>query len=142
MSGAPSASALNIGLTVSWEADVWGQIRAGVRSAEANAQAVEADYVFAQDQFIKFDGAERDALRGLEVLLGRYPNATIEIANLLPTFSLTATLSGASDFLANILSPTNMPWQLVGNLLAPLFDGGKGKIDVEIVTVEQKAITA
>lgn len=245
MSGDPSASALKIGLTVSWEADVWGRIRAGLRSAEANAQAVEADYVFAQhslsaniaktyfkvieakqqskimrqnlaisqktlritqvkydnglssgqdmalnranlasaqDQLIKLDGAERDALRGLEVLLGRYPNATIEIANLLPalplqppagvpssilerrpdiisaerkiaaafdataqakaarlpTFSLTATLSGASDSLANILSPTNMAWQLAGNLLAPLFDGGKGEIDVEIATVEQK----
>lgn len=245
MSGDPSVGKINVGLTVGWEADVWGRMRAGVRSAEADAQAAEADYVFAQhslsaniaktyfkaieakqqsditrknvailqktlritkvkhdnglssgqdialnraslaaaqDQLIKLEGAERDALRGLEVLLGRYPRAGIDIANVLPTlplqppagvpssvlerrpdiisaerkiaaafdataqakaarlpkFSLTSTLSGASDSLANILSPTNMAWQLAGNLLAPLLDGGKGEIDVEIASAEQE----
>ncbi len=41
-------SNLSLGLQVSWEADVWGRIRSGVRATEATARAVEADYRYAQ----------------------------------------------------------------------------------------------
>ena len=257
--GIPTDS-LTVGLQVSWEMDVWGRMRAGVRAAEASAQAAQADYIFAlhslsaniaktyfkmieaklqaditrknleilektmritqikydngmvsgqdvalnranlataQEQLISIEGSQRDAIRALEVLLGRYPNATTEIPNelpdlppsppagipseilerrpdivsaerqiaaafdaqdqaqaaRLPRFSLTSSVSGASNSLSDsvsgtsnslsdILDPTNIAWQLGANLMAPLFDGGKRKIDVEIATIEQEqAIT-
>ena len=258
--GGASNSSVAVGLQVSWEVDVWGRIRAGVRAAEASAQAAQADYIFAlhslsaniaktyfkvieaklqadiarknleilkktmritqakydngrasgqdvalnranlaaaQEQLVTIEGSQRDAIRALEVLLGRYPNATTEIpdelpdllpsppagipseilerrpdivsaerqiaaafnatdqakAARLPRFSLTSSISGASNSLSDsvsgtsnslsdILDPANIAWQLGANLMAPLFDGGKRKIDVEIATIEQEqAIT-
>ena len=50
--GGSSSSNINVGLTVSWEADVWGRMRAGVSAAQASAQAAEADYVFALHSLI------------------------------------------------------------------------------------------
>ena len=43
-----------------------------------------ANLAAAQEQLVTIDGSQRDALRALEVLLGRYPNATTEIPNELP----------------------------------------------------------
>lgn len=247
--GSGSNSNVNVGLQATWEADVWGRIRAGVDAATASAQAAQADYLFAQHslsaniaktylkvieaklqanltrknlaaleksmritqvkhdngvssgqdvalnraglasakaQLIEIEGSERDALRGLEVLLGRYPDASAEMpdtlpdlplqppagipsellerrpdivsaerkiasafnattqakAARLPKFSLTASVTGASRSLSDVLNPANAVWQLGANLIAPLFDGGKRKIDVEIATVEQKQAIA
>jgi NodT family efflux transporter outer membrane factor (OMF) lipoprotein len=39
---------LSLGLQISWEADLWGRVRAGQREAVASAQAREADFRFAQ----------------------------------------------------------------------------------------------
>jgi NodT family efflux transporter outer membrane factor (OMF) lipoprotein len=39
---------LSLGLQISWEADLWGRVRAGERRAVASAQASEADFRFAQ----------------------------------------------------------------------------------------------
>ncbi|MBL1321800.1 MAG: efflux transporter outer membrane subunit [Methylophaga sp.] len=235
----------NVGVNVSWELDVWGRLKAGIDAATANAQSVEADYIYAQqslsasiaksylkvietklqtdltkknqatlektmhitqvrydngmtsaqdvavnksnlavveEQLITLEGSQRDALRALEVLLGRYPSASADtpdglpdlplsppagipsevlerrpdvvsaerkIAQAynatyqaktahLPKFSLTADLSNASGSLLDILNPTNLLWQLASNIVAPLFDDGKRKIDTEIATVEQK----
>lgn len=240
-----SSSNNNIGLTVSWEADVWGRIQAGVDAATANAQAIQADYTFAKqslsaniaktylkiidaklqakltrknleilkktmritqvkydngissgedialnranlasakEQLIKIESSKRDALRALDLLLGHYPDAKLEIPNILPTlppqppadipsqilerrpdiisaerkiasafnatseakaarlprFSLTSSINGASNSLSDILNPANVAWQLGVNLLAPLYDAGKRKIDVEIANVKQK----
>jgi len=243
--GGESTGNVNVGLTASWELDVWGRIRAGVSGAEASAQAAEADYVFAQhslsaniaktylkaieaklqaditrnniqilkktmritlvkydngmssgqdvavnranlasaeEKLITLEGSQRDAIRGLEILLGRYPNATTELPNVLPSlplpppagvpseilerrpdivsaerkiasafdatdqakaarlpsFSLTSSLNGSSASLKDVLNPANLVWQLAANIAAPLFDGGKRKIDMKIATVEQK----
>ena len=46
--GGASTSNVTVGLQVSWELDIWGRIRAGVHAVEAQAQATEADYIFAQ----------------------------------------------------------------------------------------------
>lgn len=136
----------------------------------------------AKEQLITIEGAQRDATRALEVLLGRYPNAELEIPDVLPAlpspppagvpseilerrpdivsaerqiaaafnatdqakaarlpkFALTTSLSGASGSLSDVLNPTNLAWKLIGNIAAPLFDGGRRKIDIEIATVEQK----
>ena len=149
-SGTANSSAptnLSLGLQMSWEADVWGRLRAGQRGAVASAQAIEADFLFAQYSLaaatakayftaieaniqnsiaretveilqetlrivnVKYDngmasaqdvaltrsdlasarerlttlsGSRRDALRSLEVLLGRYPGAELDVRELLP----------------------------------------------------------
>lgn len=44
-----SAPSYSLGLQTSWELDVWGRIRSGQRASLASAQAVEADYRFAQE---------------------------------------------------------------------------------------------
>lgn len=246
---ASSTGNIAVSLQVSWELDVWGRLRAGVRVAEASAQAAQADYIFAQhslganiaktyfkvieaklqaeiarknleilkktmritqakydngrasgqdialnranlmavqEQLITIEGSKRDAVRALEVLLGRYPNATTDIPNelpelppappagipsealerrpdiisaerqiavafnatdqakaaRLPQFALTSSFGGASNSLSDFLNPTNVAWQLGANLMAPLFDGGKREIDVEIATIEQKQAVA
>ncbi len=240
-----SSGNINVGLTVSWEADVWGRMRAGVSAAQASAQAAKADYVFAlhslsaniaktyfkvieaklqaditrknlsilgktmrvaqvqydngvssgqdialnranlasaKEQLITIEGSQRDATRALEVLLGRYPEAALDIPGVLPKlpqpppagvpsevlerrpdivsaerrvaaafnateqaeaarlprFSLTSSASGASGSLSDVLDPANVGWQLAANLVAPLFDGGRRKIDIEIANVEQR----
>ncbi len=139
---------LSLGLQVSWEADLWGRIRAGQRGAVAGAQAIEADYRFARhslaaatakayftaieanlqadiarerleilqetqrivtvkydngmasaqdvsltrsdlasarEQVTNLEGSFRDALRALELLLGRYPGAELEVRASLPS---------------------------------------------------------
>ena len=247
--GGAASNSLSVGLTVSWEADVWGRLSAGVSAAQASAEAAAADYRFArhslsaniaksylkvieakqqtqitrqnlevleeitritrarydngaaspqdlalsranvaaaQEQLIVLEGAQRDAARGLEVLLGRYPDATLDIpdalpelpapppaglpsavlerrpdlvsaergvaaafnatdaaqAARLPRFSLTSSASGASGSLAGVLNPSNIAWQLGTSLLAPLFDGGRRELDVQIATVEQQQAVA
>ena len=51
-------------------------------------------------------------------------------------------MNGASTSLQDVLNPTNIAWQLGANLLTPLFDGGRRKIDVEIAGIEQKQAIA
>lgn len=140
-------TALDTGLQVSWEADLWGRIRSGVAQSAASAAAAQADYRFAYyslaantanayftaiearqqtrvakdsfaalekigrivqaqydegaasaqdlalsksdiastaDRVATLEGAARDALRALELLLGRYPAADAELAEQLP----------------------------------------------------------
>lgn len=142
-----SSDTYSVGLQASWEADVWGRIRAGEQAAVLSAQSAEADYVYSQyslaaavarayflaiesglqadvaqqnlDALTEIDrivgvqnefglatsqdvalsksdlartrasltaaqGAQRDALRALEVLLGRYPAADLHVREGLP----------------------------------------------------------
>ncbi|MBL4682167.1 MAG: efflux transporter outer membrane subunit [Pseudomonadales bacterium] len=155
-------------------------------SSGQDVALTRANLASAKEQLIQIEGSERDALRALEVLLGRYPDASVEMpdtlpdlpqqppagipsellerrpdivsaerqiasafsatdqakAARLPSFSLTTSLSGASSSLSDVLKPTNVAWKLAGNLMAPLFDGGRRKIDIEIATVEQKQAIA
>jgi NodT family efflux transporter outer membrane factor (OMF) lipoprotein len=145
-----------------------------------------ANLMAVREQLISIEGSKRDAIRALEVLLGRYPNATTDIPNelpelppappagipseilqrrpdivsaerqvaaafnatdqaeaaRLPRFSLTSSAGSASSSLSDILNPANVAWQLGANMIAPLFDGGKREIDVEIATIEQKQAVA
>lgn len=138
----------SVGLQVGWEADIWGRIKAGAQGAAASAEAVEADFRYAQyslaastinayvtaidaklqtgiagerlkiteetlrivkvqrkngmgsaqdlalaksdlagarEQMATSEGAKRNALRSLEVLLGRYPSADLALRNSLPS---------------------------------------------------------
>lgn len=248
-SGVPAANELALGLQVSWEADVWGRIRSGAAAAAASAQAVEADYRFAQyslaantaktyftaieaniqtdilqetveileetlrivqlrfenglasqqdvslarsdlastrERLVAIEGSYRDALRALEVLLGRYPAAELDVrttlpaapptppvglqsellerrpdviaaerrvasafnataqarAARLPALSLTGNLGGASSSLSDLLDPGNVTWRLGTSLLAPIFDGGQRRANVEIANAEQEQALA
>jgi len=241
----PNSKSGTIALQTSWELDLWGRISSGVKSAEAHAQSVEADYLFAQyslsagvaknyikiietklqteiaiknlkiiqeivriteakyesgasssldvalglsnlssaqEQLIIIKKVQRDSMRALEFLLGRYPNAQLEVANKLPntppppsvglpsqilerrpdiisaerniasafdateqkkaarlpSFSLTGTLASTSDSLSNAVKFDTVGWQLSANILAPLFDAGRRKIDMQIATETQK----
>ncbi len=143
----PTTSGLSLGAQVSWEADVWGRLRSGQRSAVASAQAVQADFRSAQqslaaatskayfsaieaniqtaiareqvdilqetlrlvtakrenglassqdvalarsdlavarERLTTVEGSFRNAVRSLEVLLGRYPGAELEVRKTLP----------------------------------------------------------
>ena len=66
-------------------------------------------------------------------------NRTLEAkAAQLPRISLTASFGTSSSDLSLLSDPTNIFWNLAGNLLAPVFDKGRRKADVEIATAEQK----
>lgn len=240
-----TTSDLGVGLQVSWELDVWGRVRAGARGAAASAQAVEADYRYAQhslaaatarayftaieanlqtnnegetvgvleetmrivndkyengmgssqdvplarsdlatarERLTTAEGSYRDALRALEILLGRYPSAELAVRKLLPDvpppppagvpsevlerrpdivaaerrvaaafntvqqakaarlpkLSLTGNLGGASSSLSSVTDSSSVTWRLATNLLAPIFDGGRLRAQVEIATAEQE----
>ena len=60
----------------------------------------------------------------------------------LPAISLTSTIGGASDQLANTLSPSNLAWTAAGNLVAPLLDGGLRAAQVDEASAEQRQAIA
>ena len=143
----PDTSAINWGVSASWEPDIWGRLKATQKSAYASAQAAESDYIFAQhsiaaavaqsyfaaieaklqidvsrkslatlsetDRIVDVQFAEglamaqdaalsesdlsarradiavaegryRQALRALEILVGRYPGADLDVSESLP----------------------------------------------------------
>ena len=45
---APSSTGLSLGVSASWEADLWGRIRDGIESSELEAAATTADYAGAR----------------------------------------------------------------------------------------------
>jgi NodT family efflux transporter outer membrane factor (OMF) lipoprotein len=60
----------------------------------------------------------------------------------LPNLSLSGSLGGSSNSLSNILNPTNLAWQAIGSLVAPIIDGGRLDAKVEAATADQKAAVA
>ena len=148
-----------------------------------NLALAEADLASAQDSLASSKGARRDAIRSLELLLGRYPEAELKVsqslpalpeaapaglpsdllerrpdliaaerriaaafnkvdqakAAKLPSVSLSGSIGGASNSLGSLLDPGNVAWQAASSLLAPLFDGGLTKAQIEASTADQKA---
>ncbi|MCI5043419.1 MAG: TolC family protein [Aquisalinus sp.] len=140
------------------------------------------DLANAQDAVLEAEGGQRLALRSLEVLLGRYPDAATDIAGSLPevpappppgtpssllerrpdiiaaelsvaasfnnvqaaraarlpVISLVSSVSGSSAELSEIFETGNVTWQVAGNLLGPVFDGGLRAARVDEATAEQK----
>lgn len=146
----------------------------------------KSDLASTREQLITLEASQREALRALEVLLGRYPKADVPVSQQLPVLppmppagvpsevlerrpdivsaerrvaaafssvkqakaarlpqlSLTSTIGGSSSSLSNITDPANVVWQVAGNLLAPIFDGGARKAQVEAANADQKAALA
>lgn len=155
-------------------------------ATQQDLSLARSDLAKAKDSLASAKGGKRDALRALELLLGRYPGADIEIrtelpavpapppagipsailerrpdiiaverriaasintvnqahAAKLPTVSLSGSLGGASNSLSNLLSPTNVAWQLASSLLIPIVDGGASSSAIEIANADQKAAVA
>ena len=158
----PDGSKFEWGLQASWEADIWGRIKAGKKASIANLQSVEADYLFSQysiaaavaeayfiglearlqadvsrnsletlldiDRIVNVQYNEglamaqdvalsasdvastratlfaaeagyRDALRALQVLIGRYPDTELEISDSFPDVPITPSAGMPSDLL-------------------------------------------
>ncbi len=159
------------------------RIGAGDEQAVAEARANVGTY---RDTLRQVEYSRDQALRALELLLGRYPAAEIAVAQqlatmpppvpvglpsellerrpdviaaerrvavafdrveeakaaLLPRISLTAGGSSVSSELLVLKDHSNPLWSLGANLIAPLYQGGALRAQVEIRTAEQKLAVA
>ncbi len=155
----------------------------GNEVAVAQAQATVGTY---RDALRQTELAREQALRALELLVGRYPGAEIAVAEhlapmpppvpigvpsqllerrpdvvaaerrvaaafnrvgearaaQLPRISLTAGGSSVSSELIQLKDTSNPIWSFGGNLIAPLYQGGALRAQVEIRSAEQKQAVA
>ena len=159
------------------------RIGVGDEQAVAEARAYLGTY---RDTLRQIEYSRDQALRALELLVGRYPAAEIAVAQqlatmpdpapvglpsellerrpdviaaerrvaaafdrveeakaaLLPRISLTAGGSNVSSELFVLKDHSNPVWSLGANLIAPLYQGGSLRAQVEIRTAEQKQAVA
>ncbi|MBL8350198.1 MAG: TolC family protein, partial [Burkholderiaceae bacterium] len=159
------------------------RVGAGNELAVAQARANAGSY---RDRLRQVDLARQQALRALELLLGRYPSAEIAVADKLsplpppvpaglpsqllerrpdviaaerrvaaafarvgeakaaqlPRISLTAGISSVSSDLLVLQNHDNPAWSVGANLIAPLYQGGALRAQVEIRSAEQKQAVA
>lgn len=243
-----TSSTFGTGLNVSWEADLWGRIRSGRNAAEADLEAVRADYAaarlslsaqVARNWFAIVEAAQQlelatatlenrtlnaervrrryeaglassvdlrlaesnaalaesrvaqrrrqldAATRQLEILLGRYPAAELDAAPRLPELAqpvtpgipasviarrpdiraaerraaassarirqaraalypqlrLTGSTGTSTNELQNLVDGDFSVWNLVANVLQPVFNGGRLRAGVELAeAVEEEAL--
>ena len=151
----------------------------GNEQAVAEARANVGSY---RDRLRQIDLAREQAMRALELLLGRYPATEIAVASRLPAMpppvpvgmpsqllerrpdvfaaerrvaaafdrvgearaaqlpriSLSAGGSSVSSDLIELKDTSNPLWSLGANLIAPIYQGGALRAQVEIRTAEQK----
>lgn len=67
---------------------------------------------------------------------------TIAQANFLPTFALTGTYGRQSDRLSDLLSSDFTIWSIAGNFVAPLFDGGALRAELNAANEQAKSAVA
>jgi len=72
-----------------------------------------------------------DVVAGEQAVVAASASIGAARASLYPTFSLTASAGIASDALTGPLGWANRVWSIGGGLLAPIFDGGKLRAQVE-----------
>lgn len=161
------------------------QVREGIASQQDLAVS-RSDLASVRSRLAEAEGAKRDALRALELLLGRYPSADLKVrqslpdipvqptaglpsdllerrpdliaaerrvaaafqrlnaakAARLPRISLSSSFGGVSSELSSLLEPANRTWSTGGSLLAPIFQGGALKAQVDQANAEQKSAIA
>jgi len=161
------------------------RLRIGVGDEQAVAEA-RANLGGYQDTLRQIEYSRDQALRALELLVGRYPAAEIAVAQQLasmpspvpvglpsellerrpdviaaerrvaaafdrvqeakaaqlPRISLTAGGSNVSSELFVLKDHSNPVWSLGANLIAPLYQGGALRAQVDIRTAEQKQAVA
>jgi NodT family efflux transporter outer membrane factor (OMF) lipoprotein len=148
-----------------------------VRFSESNVAAAEAILSQRRNQLQRIK-------RQLEILLGRYPAATIALSESLPTvsgqipagvpadivrrrpdlvaaekrlaaanvrvaesrralyprISLTGSAGTSSDELKNLLNGDYSVWNIVGNLIQPLFQGGRLRAGIKLAKAREKEV--
>jgi NodT family efflux transporter outer membrane factor (OMF) lipoprotein len=153
---------------------------------ERDVAAARANVGSYRDSLRQIELARQQALRALELLLGRYPAAEVAVAASLtpmppavpvgmpsellerrpdvvaaerlvaaafnrvgearaaqlPRISLTAGVSSISSDVVVLKDRDNPAWGLGANLLAPLYQGGALRAQVEVRTAEQKQAVA
>jgi multidrug efflux system outer membrane protein len=153
---------------------------------EQDVAAARASLGSFRDTLRQIEFAREQALRALELLLGRYPAAEVAVAQSLsttpppvpvgmpsellerrpdviaaerqvaaafnrvgearaaqlPRISLTAGVSSISSDVIVLQNRDNPAWGVGGTLLAPLYQGGALRAQVEIRTAEQKQAVA
>ena len=153
---------------------------------EQDVAATRASVGSYRDALRQIELAREQALRALELLLGRYPAAEVAVAQSLstmpppvpagvpsellerrpdviaaerqvaaafnrvgearaaqlPRISLTAGLNSISSDVVVLQDRDNPAWGLGANLIAPLYQGGALRAQVEIRTAEQKQAVA
>jgi outer membrane protein, multidrug efflux system len=153
---------------------------------ERDVAAARAGVAGYRDSLRQVELARQQALRALELLVGRYPAAELAVAASLspmpaavpvgmpsellerrpdvvaaerqvaaafnrvgearaaqlPRISLTAGLSSISSDVVVLKDRDNPAWGLGANLLAPLYQGGALRAQVEVRTAEQKQAVA
>ena len=161
------------------------RLRVGNGNEQAVAEA-RANVGAYRDRVREIELAREQALRALELLLGRYPAAEIAVAvqlspmppsvpvgmpsqllerrpdvvaaerrvaaafdrvgearaAMLPRISLTAGGSSVSSDLITLKDTSNPIWSLGANLIAPLYQGGTLRAQVEIRSAQQKQAVA
>ena len=161
------------------------RLRIGVGDEQAVAEA-RANLGSYRDTLRQVEYSREQALRSLELLVGRYPAAEVAVAQQLatmpapapiglpsellerrpdviaaerrvaaafdrveeakaaqlPRISLTAGGSNVSSELFVLKDHSNPVWSLGANLIAPLYQGGSLRAQVEIRTAEQKQAVA
>jgi NodT family efflux transporter outer membrane factor (OMF) lipoprotein len=60
----------------------------------------------------------------------------------LPSISLSSNIGGSSTDLSQLLNPSNLAWQALGSIAAPLIDGGRLDAAVDAATADQTAAIA
>ncbi|MCC7326192.1 MAG: TolC family protein [Burkholderiales bacterium] len=157
------------------------RLRVGIGNEQAVAEASAGVGTY-RDNLRQIEQAREQALRALELLLGRYPAAEVAVtdrlspmpppvpvgmpsqllerrpdvvaaerrvaaafdrvgearAAQLPRISLTAGVSSVSSDLIELKDTSNPIWSVGANLIAPLYQGGALRAQVEIRTAEQK----
>ncbi|MET0683648.1 MAG: TolC family protein [Casimicrobiaceae bacterium] len=155
----------------------------GNEQSVAQARATVGTY---RDTLRQIEQAREQAMRALELLVGRYPSAEVAVADhlspmplpvpvgmpsqllerrpdvvaaerrvaaafnrvgearaaQLPRISLTAGGSSVSSSLLELKDTSNPVWGFGGNLLAPIYQGGALRAQVEIRSAEQRQAVA
>ncbi len=88
----------NLGVLENTHRIVQAQYNEGMASAQDLALS-KSDFAAAQEQVVMLEGASRDALRALELLLGRYPGAALAVRSTLPAVPAAAPTGVPSELL-------------------------------------------
>lgn len=83
-----------------------------------------------------------DVISAERIVAAAFNAVNVVKAARLPSITLTAGLSGASTELSDVLDPANVAWTTGANLLAPLFDGGRLRENVNIASAQQEGAIA
>jgi len=68
-----------------------------------------------------------DVLSSLYRLVASDKRAAEAVASRLPSFTVTGTITGSHDEVAELTDPQNMVWTAIGNITMPIFQGGRLK---------------